>query len=331
MALGFKFFSSSDPGAPALSALAGSLVAVLDWALDTSDAVNGWEIVYTATNKRVYRSRYGIRDYLRVDDTNAGYAFARAYYNMTDIDTGTDPYPNTTQAPAANARWAKTFQAAGSAAYPYYGIKTARSILLFRPARRSGTLTDGDLIFFGEVPRNASLGSDAHLSLISIHNTASNPSASGTGPFNSSTAMVASGPIGFPAGFGSTPGAATSNWFFRANRAGTLISAPARGTVPPNNASNTNVNTAPAGDEPIALSPIELGSPVSTATGIIQHVRGYVPGLYWMNAYLDGSWSHGDTFQDSEGLTYVYMEALAQAASSGVVLALGLTDDHGAL
>lgn len=331
MALGFKFFSSSDPGAPVLSALAGSLVNVLDWALDTSDATNGWEIVYTATNKRVYRSRYGIRDYLRVDDTNAGSALVRAYYNMTDVDTGTDPYPNTTQVPLANGRWSKTFHTSGSVSFPYYGIKTARSILLVRPARRTVPACEGDITFFGEIPRNASLGVDAHMSFLTIHNTASAPTQGTSGPLNSTTGAVATTPVGYDAGFGTTPGASTSNMFFRANRSGSFISAPARCTVPPNAANTTNLNTTPAGDEPITLTPIRLGTPATSPTGVIQHVRGYIPGLYFMNAYLDASWAHGDTFQDANGLTYVYMEALSNAASSGIVLALGLTDDHGAL
>jgi hypothetical protein len=50
----------------------------------------GWEIVFTDTNKRVYRSTNGISTgcYLRVDDTAATVAAVNRYEHMTDIDTG---------------------------------------------------------------------------------------------------------------------------------------------------------------------------------------------------------------------------------------------------
>ena len=57
--------------------------------------VGGWEKVYTGTNKAVYRSldATGPRHYLRVDATGAPAARVRGYESMTDIDTGTGPFP----------------------------------------------------------------------------------------------------------------------------------------------------------------------------------------------------------------------------------------------
>lgn len=64
----------------------------------------GWETVFTATNKRVYRSLdvQSIRHYLRIEDTGAlipignyGGAHAAAYESMSDIDTGAGRYPAT--------------------------------------------------------------------------------------------------------------------------------------------------------------------------------------------------------------------------------------------
>ena len=50
-----------------------------------------WEIVYTGTNKRVYRSTAidSTRCLLRVDDTTGALAYCSLYEDMTDIDTGT--------------------------------------------------------------------------------------------------------------------------------------------------------------------------------------------------------------------------------------------------
>lgn len=107
----FRVFSSADAGAPALSGQAGALVAVLDAVLvdgygtgPSAKAPAGWSRVFSATNKRVYRgeSVAGTGYYLRVDDTasvgNARHAWLRAYYTMSDIDTGTEPVPTVAQA-----------------------------------------------------------------------------------------------------------------------------------------------------------------------------------------------------------------------------------------
>lgn len=56
----------------------------------------GWEKVYTATNKRVYRSQdvAGNRRYLRVNDTAANYMRVYGYNAMTAIETGTGNFGN---------------------------------------------------------------------------------------------------------------------------------------------------------------------------------------------------------------------------------------------
>ena len=57
--------------------------------------VGGWDKVFTGTNKAVYRSAdvTGPRHYLRVDDTGTTAARVRGYESMTDVDTGTGPFP----------------------------------------------------------------------------------------------------------------------------------------------------------------------------------------------------------------------------------------------
>lgn len=59
----------------------------------------GWAKVFSGTNLAVYRASdaQGTRMYLRVDDTNANNARVVAYESMTDVNTGTQPFPTAAQ------------------------------------------------------------------------------------------------------------------------------------------------------------------------------------------------------------------------------------------
>lgn len=71
----------------------------------------GWTKYFSATNKAAYKSASG--KYLVVDDSvNFRYATVRGYGSMTDIDTGTDPFPSVSQQ-SAGLYWFR--QGAGAA------------------------------------------------------------------------------------------------------------------------------------------------------------------------------------------------------------------------
>ena len=150
-AIGFKFFHSGQAGAPVLNGLVGSGITVMDWILDVGDAVLGWEKVYSATNRAVYRSRYGLQPYLDVND-NASLAGlgrdleVRAYEAMTGVGVGTSPFP--LPAVVATTNWRKS-NAASSAARRYCGIKTAQQISIFM---EHDTAPDGCLYSLAQVP-----------------------------------------------------------------------------------------------------------------------------------------------------------------------------------
>jgi len=105
-----RVYSSTDASAPVLTGAVGSLVALLSAVLVDGYGLipaAGWTKPYTGTNKAVFRSATagnGSGMYYRfLDDgtVNAGgaarWAGCRGYGAMTDVDTGTDPYPTTTQ------------------------------------------------------------------------------------------------------------------------------------------------------------------------------------------------------------------------------------------
>lgn len=95
-------YKSSDPSAPTWATTAGGMIALLDAVLVNgygSKPAAGWTKVFSATNKAVYRSgSTGTRFYLRLDDTAAGTHKFRGYESMSDVDTGTDPFPTVGQA-----------------------------------------------------------------------------------------------------------------------------------------------------------------------------------------------------------------------------------------
>lgn len=329
MALGFKYFTSADVGAPVLNPVAGSLTNVLDWVLDTSDATNGWEIVYTATNKRVYRSRYGIRDYFRIDDTaGGGVGLVRAYETMSDVDTGVDPFPLVAQVALANGKWSHTFTTSGSIAWDYYGIKTARFMMLIKPTRRTPETPTGaaDIFIMGELPPVTGAGADPHCSVLSIHPTSGAPTSSDS-PFNS--AFFNATQHCALAGLGqNSPG--PGGLYMRRNRAGTVKSMPCRTNGVANNGSPVLSTTLAAG-EPLTLVPLYIGTGESLNTETIRNVRATLPGLYTVMNNLDASWNKGDTFIDQQGRPYVYLRSTGANAGTGAILALGITDEHGAV
>lgn len=76
----------------------------------------GWTKAFSGTNKAAYKSTTSASGfYFRVDDSgaynNANGQPARGYESMTDIDTGTAPFPTTAQ--QANFNWRRSTDASG--------------------------------------------------------------------------------------------------------------------------------------------------------------------------------------------------------------------------
>lgn len=76
---------------------------------------HNWEKAYSGTNKGAYRSTdlEANGHYLRVDDTGTQTAAVRGYESMSDVDTGTGPFPTTAQ--MSTALWPKSMQSSATA------------------------------------------------------------------------------------------------------------------------------------------------------------------------------------------------------------------------
>lgn len=95
-----RLYRSDDASAPVLNGTAGSLIAVLDACLVNgygAKAAAGWGKAFSGTNKAAYRAAAGNRHYCRIDDTGTTTARIRGYEVLTDVDTGTGPFPTDSQ------------------------------------------------------------------------------------------------------------------------------------------------------------------------------------------------------------------------------------------
>lgn len=183
MAINFAYLNSSSPGAPTLTGEVGSLIAVLDFVLDVADTTNGWEKVYSGTNKAVYRPRFGNRFYYRcLDDgslatTAAREAVIRGFESMSDVDTGVDPFPTVSQRANPVIRKSNT---ANSTARAWWAIRTTRYMMLRIQDNASSNVTEGSTTVMGDVPSR--WPGDTWNSVLCVNNT--NSSSTAFGPLN---------------------------------------------------------------------------------------------------------------------------------------------------
>lgn len=101
----FTIYKSTDASAPTLSGTANELILLLDACLVHgygAKAAAGWTQEYASSNKAVFRPGAGTRFYYRINDAAAGTggakeALVKGYETVSDIDTGTNPFPAVAQ------------------------------------------------------------------------------------------------------------------------------------------------------------------------------------------------------------------------------------------
>lgn len=175
----FTIYRSTDSSAPTLSGTAGDLVNLLDKVLADgygSKSAAGWTKAFTGTNKRVYRAPSGSRLYFRVDDTGAvGAGGAQeglivGYESMSDVDTGTGPFP--TAAQMTNGAAIRKSSTANATTHAWIAFADARTIYLFVQTGDSAGVYKGS--GFGEI--YSLVSNDAYNGIVigQAENTATN-------------------------------------------------------------------------------------------------------------------------------------------------------------
>jgi len=89
-----------------------------------------WEKTFTDTNKAVYRSTHpdATGFYMRVDSTPIDHALVRGYVTMSDVDTGSRPFPSVSQMP--NPAWKLS---ESTSAPMYWSLFADESFIHFLP------------------------------------------------------------------------------------------------------------------------------------------------------------------------------------------------------
>ena len=112
--------------------------------------VGSWDKVFTGTHKAVYRGAdvTGPRHYLRVDDTGTAFARVRGFESMTDVDTGTGPFPTDAQM-NGGGYWHKS--TSGTAAGVRWRLLADEKMILLAiaPGSHNGTSLVAPLRGFG--------------------------------------------------------------------------------------------------------------------------------------------------------------------------------------
>ena len=154
-------YRSDDASAPAIDGTAGSLIAALDAILVNgygAKSAAGWTKPYTGTNKAAFLQGAGLGHYLRVDDSDTRLSRVVGYGAMSDVDTGTNPFPTSGQ--FSGGLYCRKSIAASSTARPWVCIANDSAFYLFICGNRTGSITYANFD-----------GGDAHLGFGSLVNT----------------------------------------------------------------------------------------------------------------------------------------------------------------
>lgn len=144
-------YTSADGSAPTLNGTAGSLVALLDAILVNgygAKSAAGWTKPYSSSNYGAYKQGSGgLDNLLWVNDSNTQMARVVGYQTMSDILTGTGPYP--TDAQFSGGLYVRKSITANSTARPWLCFATSTTFYLF--------------VFGGSSSYGQYGGGDAHL------------------------------------------------------------------------------------------------------------------------------------------------------------------------
>ena len=150
--MSWNYYRSTDASAPTLTGTTGSLISLLDACLVTGYGAKpaaGWTKAYTGTNLAAYRMGSGLTQYyLRVDDNAPGAGGARearliGYETMSDVNTGTLPFPSTGQ------QYFRKSATLDGTARPWFLVADDRTFIMTQSFDSSASSYSGT--YFGQI------------------------------------------------------------------------------------------------------------------------------------------------------------------------------------
>lgn len=278
----------------------GSLITALDAALVTGQ---GWTKAYSAANKAAYRAPSGNQLYFRVQDDGPGLGGAKearltGYETMSDVDTGTNPFPTAAQGVGGVAMVVIRKSADAGTNRPYKIWADARSCM--------GFVFTGDnaavqmAFMFGEV--YSALVGDAWNSMV-IGRQTENSSTITNDRLDLFSAFNASITAHFIAR--SYTGLPIANGSLAVGKHGDV----AKGSASVLIGTTTYPNPVDGG---LYLSPVWIHEVSSI-------VRGRMRGL-WQPLHAIASFTDGDTFSGTGDLSGKTFEVVKQGGNGGVYM-----------
>lgn len=258
----------------------------------------GWEKVYSGTNKAVYKSldpqAHGGGMYLRVDDTGTTAARVVGYETMSDVDTGTGPFPTSAQMSGGLYWWKSSVANANAAGWAI--VADSRFFIgNMRPYDAAGSAqSTGQSYGFGDFLSGRVTG-DAFAVLLC---------ASASANVGNST------PHGLDVG--AIAGKYVARDYSGLGSSAAVLLHPFVGTVN----SSGNDGTLGSYPDPITgrlwFSTRKIHSGITTATA---HVRGVVPGVLHIPMLLSGD--EFQPFQKIDGSDFLFGKKLLMCPLSG--------------
>jgi hypothetical protein len=131
----------------AIAGLVDGVVGSSGAGITIKQAGAGWSKPFSASTKAVFRPPAGNRRYLRVVNAAGVNAQARGYEDMTDVDTGTGPFPTTGQDATCNVMYNVGYSSVSGA--PWFLIATDKWVIFSLADAISPNYSVGQ-VFFGD-------------------------------------------------------------------------------------------------------------------------------------------------------------------------------------
>lgn len=306
-----RIYRSSDASAPVLTGTAGDLVNLIDKCLVSGYgalSAAGWTrqtgFAGNSTTRAVFRQGAGNQFYLDVDDRGATSvltsasgreAAIRAYEAMTDVSTGTNPFPTVAQLAAATGNWRKS-ATADAQQRGWFVVADDRTFIL--------GILDGDaaavykIYYFGDV-YSLTTG-DGYRTAISVRTNVNSALVAGTLEGTSLSTIFSS---------------ATTGWYMAriAAATGTSINVGLIGFG----------TTVPSLDAFPTANGMEYLPRFIVSDNTLPYMRGWLRGVY--RVLQPVGVNDGDTFTGTGGLAGRTFVLAKQVGASSVGLAIETT------